>query len=174
MCKRNDNLAMWSYYGNALKGIVIGFDLANLVRSLKPVTFTQNECSPRWRYVYDLAYRDDGLSLIQEMSLLNTAADRALEYQKMFATKAAVFGHEEECRVVVPPSPDHPDTWPEYAWPGNGLYQHTPDAVKEIIFGELVTEQDRQAVMKIMAGRKVAFFNAERDKTSFKIQIKPI
>jgi hypothetical protein len=49
LCMRNDNVAMWSYYGNALKGVAIGYDLVNLVRSLEPVTFTQNECSPRWR-----------------------------------------------------------------------------------------------------------------------------
>lgn len=173
LCKRNDNLAMWSYYGNALKGIAVGYDLANLVRSLVPVAITQNECSPRLRYVYELAYRDDGLSLIQEMNLLQTAEDRALEYQKMFATKAAAFDHEEECRVVVPPSSDLPDNWPEYAWSGHGLYQHSPDAVKEIVFGELVTEQDRQSIMKIMAGREVAFFKAIRDKGCFRIEIQP-
>ena len=170
LCKRNDNLGMWSYYGNALKGIAIGYNLKNLVRSLQPVTFTQNECSPRWRYVYDLAYRNDGLSLIKELDLLHTPEDRDCEYQKMFATKAAVFGHEEECRVVVPPSPDSD---PDYAWSGYGLYQHTPDAIKEIVFGELVTEQDRQALMEMMSGREIAFFNAVRDKTHFRIQIKP-
>lgn len=174
LCKRNDNLAMWSYYGDALRGIAIGYDMANLVRSLEPVTFTQDECSPRWRYVYDLAYRDDGLSLIEEMRLLETPEDRAIEYQKMFATKAAVFGHEEECRVVVPPSPGNPDTWPEHAWSGHGLYQHAADAVKEIIFGELVTEQDRQAIMNIIAGRDVALFNAVRDKNRFGIRVEPV
>lgn len=174
LCKRNDNLAMWSYYGNARKGIAVGYDLANLVRSLESVAVRQNECSPRWRYVYDLVYRDDGLSLIQEMNLLHMDEDRAREYQKMFATKAAAFDHEEECRVVVPPSSDQPDTWPEHAWSGHGLYQHTPDAVKEIVFGELVTELDRHAITQIMPGRDVAFFNAVRDKSRFKIQIQPI
>lgn len=173
-CKSNDNLAMWSYYGSALKGIAIGYDLENLVRILYPVTPSQNECITRSRYVYDLHYRDDGLNLIEEMSLLKTVKEREREYQKMFATKAAAFGHEEECRVVVPPSPDQPDTWPEHAWSGHGLYQHSPDAVKEIVFGELVTEQDRQAIIKIMAAHEVAFFNAVRDKTSFKIQVQRI
>lgn len=174
LCKRNDNLAMWSYYGNALKGLAIGYDLANLVRSLEAVTFTQNECSSRWRYVYDLAYRDDGLSLIEEMRLLNTQEERAREYQMMFATKAAAFDHEDECRIVVPPSPDQPDTWPEHAWSGHGLYQHSLDAVKEIVFGELVTDQDRQAITQIMVGRDVAFYDAVRDKTRFMIQIQPV
>lgn len=34
-----------------------------------------------------------------------------------------------------------------------------------------MTEQDRQAIMKVMAGRNVAYFNAVRDNNSFKIQI---
>ena len=174
LCKRNDNLAMWSYYGDALKGIAIGYDLAKLVRSLEPVTFTQNECSPRWRYVYDLAYRDDGLSLIEEMRLLNTADDRALEYQKMFATKSVAFNHEDECRIVVPPSAYQPDTWPELSWFGYGLYKHSLDAVQEIVFGELVTYQDRQLITQIMAGREVAFFDAVRDKTEFKIKTQSV
>lgn len=174
LCKRHDNLAMWSYYGDALKGIAIGYDLASLVRSLLPVEPAQDKLQSRWRYVYDLSYRDDGLGLIRDENLLGTREKRALEYQKMFATKAAAFSHEEECRVVVPPSVDQPGTWPEHVWSGHGLYQHKPNAIKEIVFGELVTEQNRQAVMKIMAGREVTFFNAVRDMSSFKIQVKPV
>jgi hypothetical protein len=50
----------------------------------------------------------------------------------------------------------------------------TPNAITEIVFGELVTGQNRQAIMKIMGGREVTFFDAVRDKSSFKIQVKPI
>ena len=49
LCKRNDNLAMWSYYGNALKGIAIGYDLAKLVRSLEPVPLKIGRASCRER-----------------------------------------------------------------------------------------------------------------------------
>lgn len=169
LCKRNDNLAMWSYYGDALKGLAIGYDLAALLRDLKPVNPGSDELPPRWRYVYDLEYRDDGLSLIQEMELLTTDKNRERESQKMFATKAAAFRHEEECRVVVPPSPDsRPECNP---WSGHGLYQYAPEAVKEIIFGELMPEQDRQSILKIMEGRNVKFFNAVRDRASFKIRV---
>lgn len=174
LCKRNDNLAMWSYYGEALKGIAIGYNMVSLARGLEPVAVTQNECSPRWRYVYDMDYSDNGLSLIREMSLIDDQKERAREYQKMFATKAAAFDHEEECRVVVPPSAFQPDQWPEDAWSGHGLYRHSPDALKEIVFGELVTDQDRQAITQIMVGRDVAFYDAVRDKSRFKIQIKPV
>ena len=172
LCKRNDNLAMWSYYGDALKGVAIGYDLVALLRDLKPVDPCSEELSPRWRYVYDLQYCDDGLSLIQEMDLLTNDESRASEYQKMFATKASVFGHEEECRVVVPPSAD---SRPEFdAWSGYGLYQHAPTAIKEIVFGELMSEQERAAIMKVMDGRDVAYFNAVRCKSSFQVLIEPI
>jgi hypothetical protein len=173
LCKRNDNLAMWSHYGNALKGIAVGYDLARLVGSLAPIEPIPNEYStPRWRYVYDMNYNDDGLTLIQEMDLLRNDPLTEGERQKMFATKAAVFTHEEECRVVVEPSSDQPEIWPEDTWSGHGLYRHTPDAIKEIVFGELVAEQDRQDIMKIMAGRDVAFLDAVRKKNSFQIQVK--
>lgn len=172
LCKHNDNLAMWSYYGNAMKGLAIGYDLAVLLRDLKPINPDSEDQSSPWRYVYDLDYRDDGLSPIQEMSLLTTEESRALEYQKMFATKAAVFSHEDECRIVVPPSSDSRSEYD--AWSGHGLYQHAPEAVKEIIFGELIAEQDRAAIMEIMARRDVAFFNAVRCKTSFRVRIERI
>lgn len=172
LCKRNDNLAMWSYYGDALKGFAIGYDLAVLLRDLAPAKPIADELSPRWRYVYDLAYSDDGLSPIQEMDLLTTEESRGREYQKMFATKAAVFGHEQECRVVVPPSPD---SRPEYGpWSGHGLYQHSPEAVKQIIFGELMPERDRQTVVDITKHRDVEFLSAVRCKESFKIRIDSI
>ena len=169
LCKRNDNLAMWSYYGDALKGLTIGYDLAVLLSHLRPVNPSSDELSPRWRYVYDLDYRDEGLSLIQEMDLLTTDENRGRVYQKMFATKAAVFHHEDECRVVVPPSPDSRPEWSP--WSGHGLYQYAPEAVKEIVFGELMPEQDRQSILKITEGRNVKFFNAVRDKSSFKIRV---
>lgn len=171
LCKRNDNLPMWSYYGNALKGLAIGYDLTTLVGDLKPVFPSNDELSPRWRYVYNMAYRGDGQSQIQEMDLLDDDKKRAHEYQKMFATKAAEFTHEDECRVVIPPSPDSAI---EYAWPGHGLYRHRPEAVKEIVFGERMAEQNRQVIMKIMAGRDIRFRNAVRDRSEFKIRLEPV
>jgi hypothetical protein len=66
-----------------------------------------------------------------------------------------------------------PDSSGEHAWSSYGLYQHTPEAVKEIVFGELMTAPDRQAILKIMTGRNVAYFKAVRDNSSFEINIQP-
>jgi len=171
LCKSNDNLPMWSYYGDALKGLAIGYDMAHLVRSLAPVAPSPNDLSPRWRYVFGLDYRDDGLSLVKEVDLLRNDARTDNERQKMFATKATAFSHEDECRVVVQPSAD---SSPEYAWSGHGLYRYAPEAVREIVFGELMTESGRRAIMEVMVGREVSYFNAVRHKDSFKIRVEPV
>ena len=170
LCKRNSNLPMWSYYGNGLRGVAIGYRLAELVRSLNPVNPANNENTPRWKYIYDLNYHDEELTEINEMALLQNDHMTDSERQKMFATKSNYYVHEEECRIVVPPSPD---TQEEFSWSGYGLYQHASNAVREIVFGELVTDQDRQAIIKVMADRDILFFDASRNKKRFEIIVTP-
>ncbi|MBM5572271.1 MULTISPECIES: DUF2971 domain-containing protein [Deefgea] len=168
LCKNGFNLPMWAYYGDGLKGVAIGYDLAKLLDSLEPLTPSNTECSKRWKYVFDLAYDDAELSQIDEFALLNNDQQTDAERQKMFALKSSSFNHEEECRIVVQASPD---SSPEYAWVGHGLYSHAPNAIKEIIFGELISKQDKDAVMKLIEGRDICIRDAVRDKKSFKIRI---
>lgn len=170
LCKRSSNLPMWSYYGNGLRGVAIGYSLAELVRSLTPVNPENNESAPRWKYIYDLNYHDEELTEIDEMALLQNDHMTETERQKMFATKSNAYVHEEECRVVVPPSPDSRQ---EFSWSGYGLYQHSLNAIREIIFGEFVSDQDRQAIMQVMVDRDVLFFDAARNKRRFEIVISP-
>lgn len=169
LCKSSSNLPMWSYYGNGLRGVALGYDLAVLLTSLEPVDPSENEFdTPRWKYVFDVDYCDSELSEIDEMALLRNDDLTDVERQKMFATKSQNFLHEEECRIVVQPSPkSHPD----FSWHSYGLYRHAPDALREIVFGELIADQDRQVIMQIVAGREVTYWNAVRDKSSFKINI---
>lgn len=169
LCKSNSNLPMWSYYGGGMCGVALGYDLSELLATLEPATSRKNELSvPRWKYVFDMDYCDDGLREIDEMALLRNDELTDQERQKMFATKSRDFLHEEECRIVVQPSPD---SHSEFSWHSHGLYKHSPDALKEIVFGELITEQSRQAIMQIFIGREVTFKYAVRDKGSFKINI---
>lgn len=169
LCKSNSNLPMWSYYGGGMCGVALGYDLSELLATLEPASPRKNELSvPRWKYVFDMDYCDEGLREIDEMALLRNDELTDQERQKMFATKSRDFLHEEECRIVVQPSPD---SHPAFSWHGHGLYKHSPDALKEIVFGELITEQRRQAIMQILIGRDVTYKNAVRDKSSFKINI---
>jgi len=168
MCKGSGNFPMWSYYGDGLRGVAIGYDLAELLRSLQPVEPCDGESAERWKYVFDLDYCDDGLSEIDEMALLRNDESTDVQRKKMFATKSEAFLHEQECRIVVQPSPDNS---PEFAWQGYGLYRHDSSAIREVVFGELVSKPDREAIMQIMAGREVTFLNAVREKNSFKISV---
>jgi hypothetical protein len=169
LCKSSSNLPMWSYYGDGLRGVALGYDLAELLATLKPVEPSESEVdAPRWKYVFDLDYRNDGLSEIDEMALLRNDELTDAERQKMFATKSKDFVHEEECRIVVEPSPGSQAT---FSWHGHGLYRHSPDALKEVIFGELISHQDRIAIMETLVGREVTYWNAIRDKNCFAIRL---
>lgn len=168
LCKSNENFPMWSYYGDGLRGVAIGYDLTELLRSLNPVEPCGNECTSRWKYVFDLDYCDNGLSEIDERALLRNDKLTDVQRQKMFATKSEAFRHEQECRIVVQPSPN---SKPEFAWHGYGLYGHHSSAIREIVFGELVSKPDREAIKQIMAGRDITFSNAVRAKKSFKIHV---
>lgn len=168
LCKSATNLPMWSYYGNGLRGLAVAYDMAELLKSLVPVAPTANECSTRWKYVFALAYQADGLGEVDEMALLRNDALTDAERQKMFATKSPAYEHEEEIRIVVQPSPD---STADFAWQGHGLYQHTPGALREIIFGELVSAEDQRAITEVLVGRDVVFRQAKRNKSSFSIHI---
>lgn len=168
LCKSRENLPMWSYYGDGLRGLVLGYDLATLLSSIKPLAPTNNECGERWKYVFDLDYRDDDLMEVDEMALLNNDSLTDIERQKMFATKSRAFEHEEECRIVVQPSADRTQ---EFAWHGHGDYLHSPDALREVIFGELMPEDIRQTIKEILKGRNIQFMKAVRNRQSFRINV---
>ena len=174
LCKSIDNLPMWSYYGAALKGFAVGYDRDILLRSLEVVQKAQNESGPRWRYVYDMAYSNDGHGLINEMAVLDTEEQRDREYQKIFACKAEAFCHEHECRIVVRASPTLPEYSPDHAWPGFGLYKHAPEAIKQIVFGELIGEADQARILRVLEGRGISFLQAIWAKNGFKIYVSPI
>ena len=167
LCKNKGNLPMWSYYGDGLRGVAVGYDLEVLLKDLEPLETRLDE-SPTWKYVFEVNYDSDGQRPVDEMALLRNDHLTSEERQLMFATKHSAFDHEDECRVVVQPSAD---SQPSYAWPGYGVYKHAPEAVKELVFGELTPESDREALRQLLAGRQIEFFEARRSTRSFDIEI---
>lgn len=170
LCKSRTNLSMWSYYGGGLKGVAIGYDLRAFLESLAPVEPSNDEGSTRWKYIFDLRYCSKDFSAIDEMALLKNNHFTDEERQKMFATKSPAYQHEEECRIVVQPSPDSKK---EFSWVGHGLYEYDKRAVREIVFGELISNQMRKAIAKIVEGRDVKLFDASRSKSRFEIVVSP-
>ncbi|WP_081666752.1 DUF2971 domain-containing protein [Laribacter hongkongensis] len=168
LCKFADNLPMWAYYGDGLKGVSIGYDLKMLLHSLKPLKPNPNEYSPRYRYVFDVQYCSGKMEPIREYGLLNND-DR--EIQKMYATKSTAFQHENECRIMVPASPDING---DCTWVGYGMYTHAPEAIKEIIFGIGVLNEKKQAIMEMLKNRNISFKQAIPIKENFGLTIEPL
>ena len=170
LCNSAKNLAMWSYYGNGLRGFAIGYDLKLLSKELAPVQCAETECTTRWHYIYRVEYLPDLPGAIDEKSwVYGDHKTKTVEWQKMFGTKSTTFEHEDEYRIVVPPSAS---TNPPYCWSGHGLYQHNPAAISEIVLGELIHEQDEAAIRSIMAGRSVTFLRATRVEGEFRLELK--
>ena len=170
LCKRKDDLPMWSYYGAGLRGVAIGYDTERLLRSLAPENPHKNEKVTRWKYVFDMQYSNSTISEVNGQALIDGGIDKYQEHQKIFATKSESFSHEDEIRIVIRPNAKQ-DT--ENFRVGHGLYNHSEDSVAEIVFGELVSKQNREAIIKAMLGRSVELFTARRMKDRFEIFIEP-
>lgn len=170
LCNTNDNLLMWSYYGGGLNGIAIGYDINILLRTLKPISPNMLEKIKRIKFIYKVSYSNQIFSKINEMDLLNNDESTEKTRIQLFASKPTAFEHEDEVRVVFEPSPSTPDhtRW----WRGDGVYLHSPDAIKEVILGELISNIDEQKILDILAGREVVIKRAVRSQTEYKIIIK--
>lgn len=181
LCKNNKNLPMWSYYGGGLRGISIGYDTKELLNTLEPSKKYENEISPRWRYVFDMKYDDIGVNQIDEMNLLNNDKLKDNESQKILATKGRAFEHEEEVRIVIDSEKIFNDKYGNHGeyenfeeeWVSTeGLYKHSLESIKEIVFGELCSTQDKLLIKQILADNKsVSYKVAVRCKNQFKIEI---
>lgn len=156
LCGEPTNLAMWSYYGAALKGIAIGYKTDTLLESVAPEEF---------KAVYQVNYDSLAVPFIETAEIIKSnPEERNPQEVKMFATKADAFRHENEFRIVIGADAN-------FEYPGYGLYDHAPDAIAEIIFGELITDGDVKLVREALRGRDVVFKRATRCKSEYKIEI---
>lgn len=173
LCKSNLNLPMWSYYGNGLRGIAIGYNTEELLRTLEPVYPYKNELGRRWRDVFDMKYDDSELGQIKEMNLFLNNELTDLERQKMFATKSNAYNHEEEFRIVIKPQEIFIDENIGFQSPStSGLYKHSPESIQEIVFGELCSSSDKKLIKQILINKKINYKEAIRSKNSFKIELR--
>ncbi len=157
LCSEPGNLAMWSYYASALKGFAIGYKTSELLASV---------ASERWKEVYKVNYENPEISVIDTQQISKT------QYQyidpekiKMFSNKASIFSHECEIRIVIEPDPSFRSV-------GYGLYPHSPNAISEIIFGELIPESDETLIRQALNGRDVVFKKAIRARDKYEIEIR--
>lgn len=156
LCCEPTSLSMWSYYASALKGFAVGYNTSQLLGSV---------AHDKWKEVYKISYENPEISVIETQNIIQSNyQSKDPEKIKMFATKAGIFSHENEIRIVIEPHPNF-----EYC--GYGLYTHCPDAISEIVLGELIPENDEKAIRAALHGRNIVFKRAVRSKNKFKIEL---
>jgi hypothetical protein len=162
LCETSKSLSMWSYYGAGLRGFAIGYDTCELLKSIN----SKDEAVPDWKYVHKVEYNADNKIPNIEIEKLVDSDDSNRHPQKiaMFATKANIYAHETECRIVLLPKPDSND-------PASGLRQHSPQSISQIVFGELISPGDERTVRGALRGKNIVYKRAKRSHEQFEIVI---
>lgn len=156
LCSEPTSLSMWSYYASALRGFAVGYRSVELLKSVAP---------EKWKQVYSVNYDTKEIGAVDTAQIIKCHyPDKDPEKIKMFATKAGIFAHEKEFRIVIEPDPD-------FYCMGYGLYGHSPESISEIVFGELMPPDDQMAVREALKGRDITYKKAFRIKNEFKIEV---
>lgn len=156
LCSEPTSLSMWSYYASALRGFSVGYSSIELLKSIAP---------EKWKEVYSVKYDSNEINSVNTTQIIKSSyPDKDPEKIKMFATKAGIFSHEKEFRIVIEPHPD-------FDYMGYGLYEHSPESISEIVFGELMPIHDQRAIREALKGRAIIYKKAIRIKNEFKIEV---
>ncbi len=156
LCSEATSLSMWSYYASALKGFSVGYHSFNLLKSIAP---------ERWKEVYSVKYDAEEIIAVDTVQIIKPHyPSKDPEKIKMYATKADIFAHEKEFRIVIEPGPD-------FEYMGYGLYEHSSESVSEIVFGELMPPDDERTVREALKGRDISYKKAIRMKNKFRIEV---
>jgi hypothetical protein len=159
LCSEPTSLSMWSYYASALKGFALGYSTTKLLESIAPKI---------WKEVYEVNYDRKDINAIETNQIIQCDFEKKdPEKIKMFATKAGIFAHEKEFRIVIEPHPN-------FDFYGYGLYDHASEAISEIIFGELISKHDEKTIREALKRRDINFKRAIRVKNEFKIEVENV
>ncbi len=105
LSKINDSILMWSHYCYNHKGVGIGLDMDNVMKSVPPM-FGSLYLEP---LILEVQYQD----IIERPNAYHSAKDR-FSYQ--LGTKAKEWAYEQEVRLVMPkPGPMYAALTPEQA-----------------------------------------------------------
>ncbi len=160
LCSIPSSLSMWSYYGAALRGFAVGYDTSELLQSIS----SRDHEAPDWKYFFSVDYSASNTLPLVETNYLVSSKDIERHPQEiaMFATKASIFAHENEYRIMLRPEPD-------FEYDGYGLRNHSPAAISQIIFGELMSRHEEEVIRKSLSGRNIAYKRAKRSDKRFEI-----
>lgn len=170
----DDNLLMWSHYGDGLRGFCLEFDADSLLASVDNAMMLQVEYADRRPSVDAIvhAVAEDILDY-GHMARQETGDDMYLEdvrrgeryieetLRAAFATKPACWSYEEERRIILQ----------GFEREGPALIAYPPEALSGVILGELMSEPDRLAVMQALGSSGVRIRTARRTPDAFGLSV---
>jgi len=159
---RRNNLLMWSHYTAAHRGFVIGFDFGHPFFAGKSSTFITPLTSVQYSNKRRMC---PGIERVRES--LKELADAVI------FNKSEHWAYEEEYRMV-----SHPKRADRCLTVSGGqniyLYSFPSEALREIIFGHLMSKHLRNRIREIASEGypSVELFDAHLSKTDFDLEIR--
>jgi hypothetical protein len=150
LSERNDDILMWSHYSHGHRGLCIEFDA-----------------------ILDAAISE--IMLIGQALKVNYGEERPTvnvmefglpkEYQKALLTKSNHWEYEKEWRVIKTELEGGP-----------GLRYIRPEVLTGVIFGALISSEDKHMVMDWVSKypTKIILYQARINETKYKLDIEPI
>jgi hypothetical protein len=150
---------MWSHYADEHRGYVIGFDSEHQF-------FNQKKSdTDELRHLRKIDYREKP----PVINLMKTSGT------ELFFVKSLKWEYESEWRVLMPLA-DSSKVIERIPYPVH-LFDFPIESVTEVILGERMSEQDKEAINVFRNDKKYQHINwrqAELDNTSFEIVIKQV
>lgn len=138
-----DNAKMWSEYADSNKGFCLGFDLDMLLDS-EELPFNLEEVKVNYS------------ETVPEVSL-SDLNDYTRIYTKMLGTKHTRWDYQNEIRVVY----DKP-----------GKHRYNPYALKEVYFGVMTSEENKQKILKALKGCELDVYQMHPKSGSYELEAK--
>lgn len=145
MTKKNSDILMWSHYANSHKGFCIGISKD----AIELTTLTQ---------LKNVVYANT----FPKRPMFISESDANKYILKLITTKSEHWKYENEVRLI--------SFRPRYA------LTMPNEFVREIIFGVSMNEEDKKEIIELRNIKypKAKLFQAELDRTKFKINIRPL
>ena len=135
-----DNELLWAYYASGHCGYAVIFDTDVLAESY----------GSKWGGMYEFCVRYS--YTVPQLDI--TKMDDQLETMIcLLGTKSMAWEHEEEYRLVFDK--------------GGEIHHIDRRAIKGFVFGLRMTQEDKDYIMKLFAGRDLAYYNIELVENSY-------
>ncbi len=181
LCIDSDNLKLWSYYADGLRGICIEFDSESLIQNLcKSIQLKYNSdkrikdygLTTDWLYGFYVKYSENNIPLDFEEFLGSSEEEKI----KFFATKPKIFEGENELRLAILPKKERDPTSEKAGqkwFSKNQGFKYEKSAIKSVIFGEKADFENIKAVKNVL-GDSIDYKMAFAQPDNYSIKLKPL